>query len=397
LTVAVAITISSQLHALQKDVWGAGQPNALVLECHSKERSAISKPIDLRTEVVTRPTPAMWQVMQDAEIGWAQKGEDPYVNRLEKLAAELTGKEASLFVFTASLANLLALVVGTNKGDHAIFEADMHMVWIEGWNLSYICGLYPRLVPSERGEMPLPEVEKALTDWRGPAHPRPSLIAVENPHNDHGGTIVSAAYIAELAALAHAHGARLHMDGARLHNVAVATRRPLIDYTRHLDTVTVSVNKGLGVPVGALLCGSTGDIETARTRGLRWLGAAGMHRGGIFAAAALYSLENMVSRLAEDHRRARILADGIRDLPGIEVNRPETNLVKVSTATGGRPAVDFVTALEAQGLLTTLREPHVFKLMTHHEIDDRDIQNSIGVLHQVAGALVAGGVGAGSR
>src|SRR5215469_3091740 len=184
-----------------------------VLECHSKNAHGTSRLIDLRTEVATRPTPEMWRAMEEAEIGWAQKGEDAQVNRLEQLGAELTGQEAALFVFTASLANLLALIVGTRRGDHVILEADMHMVWIEGWNLSYICGLYPQLIPSEQGELSLETVEETLTAWRGPAHPRPSLVAIEDPHNDHGGTIVSAGHVADLAALAHRHGARVHMDG----------------------------------------------------------------------------------------------------------------------------------------------------------------------------------------
>jgi threonine aldolase len=332
----------------------------------------------------------MWRAMQEADIGWAQKGEDPYVNRLEQLVADLAGQEAALFVFTASLANLLALVVGTRRGDHVVLEADMHMVWIEGWNLSYVCGLYPRLIPSARGEMPLDEVEEVLTAWRGPAHPRPALVGLENPHNDHGGTIVSAEHIRDLAALAHAHGTRVHMDGARMHNVAVATGRPLIDYTRHLDTVTISLSKGLGVPVGALLCGTARDVEVARTQGLRWLGAAGMHRGGIFAAAGLYALEHMVDRLADDHRHARNLAEGMRGIPGIEVNQPETNLVRVSTAPSGRPAEAAVHALEERGLLVTLREPQAFKLMTHHEIDDGAIEAATGILRDVTADLAHG-------
>ena len=281
----------------------------------------------------------MWRAMQEAEIRWAQKGEDPYVNRLERVGAELTGKEASIFVFTASLANLLALLAGTSRGDHVVLDADMHMVWIEGWNLSYVCGLFPRLVESERGVMPLERVEEMLAFWRGPAHPKPTLIGIENPHNDHGGTIVPAEHIQDLALLAHRHGCRVHMDGARLHNAAVATQRPLIDYTRQVDTVTISLSKGLGAPLGALLCGSERDIELARSKGLRWLGAAGMHRGGLFAAAALFALDNMVDRLADDHRRASLLAEGLMGARGLTVDKPETNLVKVSTANAGRGGI----------------------------------------------------------
>jgi len=350
--------------------------------------------IDLRTEVATRPTPEMWRAMVEADIGWAQKGEDAQVNLLERRGAELTGHEASLFVFTASLANLLALIVGTRRGDHVVLEADMHMVWIEGWNLSYVCGLYPRLVSSPRGEMSLDEVEEVLTGWRGPAQPHPSLIALENPHNDHGGTIVSSQHIAALADLARHHCARVHMDGARMHNVAVATGKPIADYTRHLDTVTISLNKGLGAPFGALLCGSAEDIATARTKGLRWLGASGMHRGGMLAAAALWALDHMPARIAEDNRRARLLADGIRGLPGLDVQEPETNQVKVSTDRSGRPAIEYVSALESRGLQVMLREPGVFKAMLHHEIDDATVERAVSIVRSVAFELEPGRVAA---
>jgi threonine aldolase len=329
--------------------------------------------------------------MEAVEIGWAQKGEDAQVNRLERVGAELAGQEAALFVFTASLANLLALIVGTRRGDHVILEADMHMVWIEGWNLSYICGLYPRLIATERGELPLDDLETVFTTWRGHARPRPTLVGMENPHNDHGGTTVSVENIVEVAAIAHRHGARVHMDGARLHNVAVSTGRPIADYTRHVDTVTISLNKGLGAPFGALLCGSAQDVEVARTQGLRWLGASGMHRGGMLAAAALYALEHRVERLAEDHRRARLLADGIRDLPSLDVNHPETNQVKVSTAPAGIPAAEWARALEARGLQVMVREPNVFKAMIHSEVDDARIADAIAIVRAVAGALALAG------
>jgi threonine aldolase len=218
--------------------------------------------------------------------------------------------------------------------------------------------------------MPLDEVQVALDAWRGPAHPRTSLVALESPHNDHGGTIVPVDHIEALSELAHSRGCHVHMDGARIHNAAVATGVPVRQFTQHLDTVTISLNKGLGAPVGALLCGSAAKIAMARERGLRWLGASGMHRGGLFAAAGLYALEHMVDRLADDHRRAKTVAEGIRDLPGINVNHPETNQVKVSTEPSRRLAQDYVSALAARAVQVTLREPFVFKMMAHHEIDD---------------------------
>ncbi len=339
--------------------------------------------VDLRSEVVTRPTDAMWDVMRAAEIGWPQRGDDANVNELERRTAELTGKEAGLFLFTASLGNLLSMMVSTSRGDQIILEADAHQVWIEGWNLAYVCGVYPRLVASSDGAMPLTEVESILNEWRGPARPHTTFIAVETPHNDHGGTIVSAEYIRELSGLAHRHGCHVHMDGARIHNASVATGRPVKDFTEPVDTVAVSLNKGLGAPLGAVLCGSKEHIEQARKRGLKWLGASGMHRGGFFAAAGLHALDHMVDRLADDHRRARAIADAIRDIPGIEVNQPQTNQVKVSTAPGGRPAGDFVDALAERGVLVLLREPYVFKIMTHSEIDDDAVQTAIEAIRAV--------------
>ena len=346
--------------------------------------------VDLRSEVVTRPTPEMWAVMQEAELGWPQRGDDRHVNELESRAAELTGLEAGLFVFTASIANLLALIVGTSRGDQVILDADAHQVWIEGWNLAYVCGVYPRLISTETGAMPLAEVEAVLTGWRGPATPRTSLIALESPHNDHGGTIVPAGHIDALVELGHRHGCHVHMDGARIHNAAVATGLPVRRFTQHLDTVTISLNKGLGAPLGALLCGAAKHIGIARERGLKWLGASGMHRGGLFAAAGLLALETMVDRLADDHRRARTIADAIRDLPGIDVNRPQTNQVKVSTAPCEVPARRFVDALAERGVLASLREPHVFKLMTHLETDDDAVDAAIRAIRAVAPELAAG-------
>ena len=321
--------------------------------------------------------------MQEAEIGWPQRGDDRNVNELERRVAELTGMEAGLFVFTASLGNLLAMMLSTSRGDQAIFEADAHQVWIEGWNLANICGLYPRLVASETGAMPLDEVESILEEWRGPARPHTSYVAVESPHNDHGGTIVPADYIESLSRLVHQHGCHLHMDGARIHNAAVANGIPVNRFTRPLDTVTISLNKGLGAPLGAVLCGAAKHIDEARKRGLKWLGASGMHRGGFFAAAGLYALDHRVDRLADDHRRAREIADGIRDLPGIEVNQPQTNQVKVSTAPCGMPAAQFVDALAERGVVVLLRQDYVFKIMTHCEIDDDAVATAIGAIRSV--------------
>lgn len=345
--------------------------------------------IDLRGEIRSRPTPGMWHAMQDAEMGWAAHGEDEDVKELERRGALLTGQEAALFVWTTSMANLLAMLVATEKGDQIILESDMHLVWMEGRNLSYVCSLFPRLIGSERGEMPLDEIELALTQWRGPLPPpRTSLIGIENTHNDHGGTVLSPMYVEELSKLSRRHGCRLFMDGARIFNAAVSKEVEVSAFTKHVDLVSVAFNKGLGAPVGSLLCGNESHIDAARER-LRQLGASGNHRGGLFAAAALYALENMSDQLSVDHSRARTLADGLRGISGLDTSVPESNQVKVETKKMGVPAVDFVEALGKLGILAGLREPYVLKFMLYHEIDDQQVNATVAAMQEVAETLFA--------
>ena len=344
----------------------------------------MSKKIDLRTEVWTTPTPEMWRVMEAAEASWASVGEDANVRRLEEYGAELTGKEGCKFVATTSIANLLGLMGSTSKGDAIILESESHMVWLEGFNYAYICGLFPRLVPSERGEMSLQEIENILVAKRArKTRPPTSLIAVENPHNDHGGTVVSERYLAALSDLAHPHGCRIHMDGARIHNASAASRVAIAEYARHVDTVAISINKGLGAPFGALFCGAKADIDNAHAN-LLHIGAWNIHRAGIFAAAGYYAATHMAERLVEDHARAKRLADGIRVLPQLEVSVPETNMVRVSTKPSGFAAETFVERLRERGVLANQRTEDMFKLTVCHAIDDDDIDTAIAAISKVA-------------
>ena len=351
----------------------------------------LAKPrvIDLRAEVRSRPTPEMWAEMQRAEMGWATRGEDEDVRQLEVYGAQVTGKDASIFVATTSIANLLALMITTRPGDQVIIEADSHMVWLEGRNLAAICSAYARTISSVRGEMALDEVEAAITTSRYPAGvPQTALIALENPHNDHGGTVLSPTYMAKLGTLATRYGSRIHLDGARLHNAAVAKGVDLKEFTHCVDLVSLALNKGVGAPVGSLLCGTKSHIAEARKL-LSVIGASGMHRAGLFAAAALVALQDTDTRLLEDHRRARILAGGCRGLPGIEPNEPETNQVRITTT--HRVAQDFTQALHARGVLAALRESHVFKLVLYHEINDKDVEYTIDVMRDVSNQLAESG------
>jgi threonine aldolase len=257
------------------------------------------------------------------------------------------------------------------------------MVWLEGFNYSYICGLFPRLVASKRGEMPLAEIETLLVGKRArKTRPPTSVIAVENPHNDHGGLVVSEDYLRKLSELAHKHGSRIHMDGARIHNASVASGVSIRDYARHVDTIAVSLNKGLGAPFGALFCGTKADIESAHVNLLR-IGAWNIHRAGIFAAAGYYAATEMVERLADDHARAKRLADGIRDLPGLDVTTPETNMVRISTKPGDFGAEPFVERLRELGVLANQRTEDMFKMTVCHAITDDDIDAAIAAVSKV--------------
>ncbi|MPZ53376.1 MAG: aminotransferase class I/II-fold pyridoxal phosphate-dependent enzyme [Acidimicrobiia bacterium] len=346
--------------------------------------------LDLRAEVRSRPTANMWQAMHDADFGWAQRGEDPYVNQLESRGAADTGKEACVFLATTSLANLLSAMATTSPGEQVVLEQDMHMVWMEGRNLAHITSLYPRMIASETGEMALEEVAEALTQWRGPyPPPRTSLVAVESPHNDHGGSILSKDYLGQLGELIHAHGGILFMDGARLHNAAVASTTTLADYVDAVDLVSVSLNKGIGAPYGALLCGPTEIVEEAR-RLQKVVGVSGVHRVGIFASAALEALNGWEERLATDHGRAQALASGIDDLSGLDVVPPQTNQVKILTHRSGIPAADLARALSERGVLAAVREEYYLKLFTYHEIDDEAVAHVIAAVSEAWEELSGG-------
>jgi threonine aldolase len=332
--------------------------------------------IDLRSDVVTPPTEAMWEAMRRAAARPIPFGDDPIVGELVVFGATLLGKETGLFVPTCSMANLLALMATTEPGDQIVLESTMHIVWSEGWGVAHPAGLFPRLLSGSRG-VPAPEaVEEAIAVPCFGRIPRTGLVCLENSHNNAGGAAITPAQTNSIAEVAHRHEAAVHIDGARLFNAAAALGVPARALAEAADTVAVSLNKGLSAPEGALLCGPGRVIGRARRVAER-LGAASLHKAGIAAAAALVGLTTMVDRLGDDNRRAACLAERISGTPGLSVDLAmvQTNIVLVEL-TGPVLAREFVARLAERGVLALVRSLRHVRFVTHRLIDDADVERT---------------------
>jgi threonine aldolase len=333
--------------------------------------------IDLRSDTVTKPTPAMRRVMAEAEVGDDVYGEDPTVNRLQEKAAEITGTEAALFVPSGTMGNQVAIAVHTRPGQEVIVEATSHIYNVEMATMARFSGVQPRVVFGERGVFSAEQVRQAI---------RPKLyylaqtglVCLENTHNAAGGRIWPLSVAREILEIAHAQGIPVHLDGARIFNASVATGIPVSELVRGFDSVMFCLSKGLGCPVGSLLCGSREFIEEAR-RVRKALGG-GMRQAGIRAAAGLYALEHHVERLAEDHEHARILAQGLAEIPCLSVTPPETNIVMVEILRGPT-AAELAERLKRRGVLVAPAgagtEARKLRLVTHLDVSREDILRTI--------------------
>lgn len=349
-------------------------------------QSDVHRLVDLRSDALCAPTEAMWEAMRRAEVGWALKGEDQAVNKLEAIGAELLGKEAALFVPTCSMANVLALMTIGEPGTRLIAGRTMHVATTEALSLAHPIGLIPHLVDDGPGVPDWDEIVEAFACCdKGPGA-RVSLLCLENSHNNAGGVAITAERTVAVADIARRFGAAVHLDGARLFNSAVALGVPASSLAEPADTVSISLSKGLGAPLGALLCGSQAVIEGARLSAKR-IGAASMHKAGIFAAAGLVALTTMIDQLAEDNDRAAMLARSIAELPGLYV-RPQdaqTNLVLVELAPSSPPAHEIVAELARRGVLALARAQHSIRFVTYRQISDRDISLAAQALGRVVG------------
>lgn len=342
--------------------------------------------IDLSTDLVTQPTDAMWEAMRRADFGLASRGEAPAVNALEDLAATRLGKEAALLVATGSLSNLLALFTLPTRGDQVILEADAHSLWSEEWGIARVCGLLPRPVRGRAGVIDPADVETAITERRFGHRPRTGLLCLENTHNAAGGRLLTPGQTAALCAVARRHGVPSYLDGARIFNAAVALDVDVRELVSPVDVVAFSLNKGLSAPIGSLLCGPRVLIDRARAN-VAVLGVASLNLW-MAAAAGVVALESMVARLAEDHRRAKMLVRGLAGVRGlcVEVAGVETNIVMVDVTPSAVPGETFMKALARRGVRVSQRSEHVLRFVTHRHITDADVQAAVEAVRQVAEA-----------
>lgn len=331
------------------------------------------KPIDLRSDTVTRPTAGMWDAMRAAELGDDVFGDDPTVNALQARIASDLGFEAALFMPTGTQSNLCGLMSHCQRGDEYIVGQMAHTYRWEGGGAAVLGSIQPQPLPNQPdGSIALADIEAAIKP--DDAHfARTRLLALENTW---GGHVLPLPYIEAATALARSRALATHLDGARLFNAAVATGLSAREITRHFDSVSVCFSKGLGTPAGSALCGSRELIARAH----RWRKMAGgaMRQGGVLAAAALYALDHHVERLAEDHAHARALAEGLQDLPGVSVAAPQTNIVFVDLAPA--KAAGAVERLRARGVLTT--GLYRLRLATHLDVTADDVQRAILVLRE---------------
>jgi threonine aldolase len=344
--------------------------------------------IDLRSDTVTHPTPAMREAMARAEVGDDVYREDPTVNRLEAMAANLLGKEAALFVPSGTMGNLIGVLGHCQRGDEVIMGHLGHTFLFEGGGVSALGGVFVHTLPNQPdGTLRLEDILSAIRP-SDVHHPITRLVVLENTHNRCGGVPLSVAYTRQVGEAVHSRGLALHLDGARIFNAAVALGVTARALAEPADTVTFCLSKGLCAPVGSVLCGSRDFIERAR-RIRKQLGG-GMRQAGILAAAGIVPLETMIDRLAADHARARALAQGLARLPGIRLpmGMPATNMVFIALDENlTLDAAAFAARLADHGVRVGVIGPRQFRLVTHYWIGDAEVAQTLEAFEAVINAL----------
>lgn len=341
--------------------------------------------VDLRSDTVTRPTPAMWEAMRSAPLGDDVFGDDPTTNELQERTAELLGKEVALIVPTGTMANQVCIRTWTEPGDEIIVEDGAHIYQYEGGAYAAVSGVSIRCVPGVRGLLDPDEVRRAIRPAGGLSHfPPTRLVCLEDSANRGGGTCYPLARIAAIADVAREAGLRLHLDGARIFNAAIATSCTPRQIAEPFDSVCFCLSKGLGCPAGSLVAGSRAFIERAH-RFRKMLGG-GMRQAGVLAAAGLHALDHHVARLADDHARAARLALALATIPGLAIDLAavETNMVYVDVSGTGLPAARFVEGLRSRGVLVTVAGETRIRAVTHLEVDDAGIEQAIAAFFAVA-------------
>ena len=341
--------------------------------------------IDLRSDTVTRPTPAMRRAMAEAEVGDDVYGEDPTVNLLEERAAEITGKEAALFVPTGTMGNTIAIKLHTNHGEEVICDSRCHVLNYELAMMAWFSGCVARPIATSNGILSWDQVRREIRPL-GPHWAPTGLIAIENTHNMAGGTVHPLAAIREICTGAHERGLQVHMDGARIFNASVASGIPVRELVAPVDTVMFCVSKALGAPVGSLLAGTAEAIARARLYRKRLGG--GMRQAGVLAAAALVALEETPARLLEDHANARLLAHGLSQLPGIRTDpaKVETNIVIFDVSGTGLASSEISARLKQRGVLLNGINDIQMRAVTHYDVARAACEQALEAIAEAVGA-----------
>jgi threonine aldolase len=332
--------------------------------------------VDLRSDTVTQPSPAMREAMYRAAVGDDVYLEDPTVNELQERAAALLGFEAALFVPSGTMGNQICLRLHAPPGSEIIVEARAHIYEWELGAPAALSGLTPRLVPSERG-LPTWEAIAAALQPKVYYRTRTALLCLENTHNMHGGTVAPPAAVARILQEAAACGLPVHLDGARLFNAAVAGGLRVADLAAGFSSVMICLSKGLGAPVGSLVFGTRDFIERART--VRKMLGGGMRQAGVLAAAGLVALEEGPAHLADDHTNARWLAAELARLPGLHVDmtRVETNIIMCDVTPTGLTASEFCAGLKGCGVLAGAAGQYIVRFVTHRDAPRSACQHAV--------------------
>jgi threonine aldolase len=342
-------------------------------------------PIDLRSDTVTRPTPAMRRAMAEAEVGDDVYAEDPTVNRLQARAAEIFGREAALYFPSGSMANLTAVKTWTRPGTEIICEAQAHIYLYEMAGVAAIAGCMPNTVPAPSGTLTWDLIQPLIRPhiyYRA----QTALIELESTHNMHGGTVYPPEIAEDICDRAHAVNLPVHLDGARIFNASVVLGRSVADITRKFDSVMFCLSKGLGAPVGSMLVGSRDFIDKARVT--RKLLGGGMRQAGVLAAAGLVALEETPKLLHRDHENARHLAEGLARIEGIALDPKKvvTNIVIFDVRGTRRTAAEICAALAKENILCGATGPSAIRMVTHFDVDRAGIDRALAAIATVVGS-----------
>lgn len=338
--------------------------------------------VDLRSDTVTLPSPEMREAMYRAELGDDMYAEDPTVNQLEEMTSEMLGKEASVLLLSGTMGNLVGLLAQTQRGDEVILGEAAHVVLAESAGSAVIGGVQLQPLPTHRGRFDLGDIVGAIRQLGDVHQPPSTLLCLENTHNRDGGVPVSPGDTRAMAQVAHEHGLRVHLDGARLFNAAVALKVSAADLVADVDSVTFCLSKGLACPMGSLLAGDADYIAKAR-RYRKMVGGA-LRQSGIIAAAGIVALQRMIDRLAEDHENARLLAEGLANIPGLSIDpeEVESNLVFADVDPAIATGSELMGRAAADGVKFGGRGNRI-RFVPHYGINADDIDHTLSTIKRI--------------